>query len=576
MRIQAFHRVVALFTILSLLLVACSGGGGTGPASSPASSGGNVTSSSPANAAPKGEFRVNLAGEPKSIDPHKANFANETGIAIALFEGLLGYDKDLKVAPALATEIPTAANGGISADALTYTFKLRDGLKWSDGKALSAKEIEYGVKRMLDPRTAGPYASFYFDIKNAQKFNGALGTKDKPVQLTDGQISELRDQVGVKAPDDKTVVFTLERPRFSFVQLAGLWPLFPVRQDLIEAKGDAWTEAGTLIGNGPWKLSEWVHNDHITMVPNENYWGPKPKLAKVVWKMIADEGAAYAAYQNNEIDLISVPIANRKLVLADPNVKNQLVRYNELTTFAFQMNNKQAPFDNVKVRQAFAMGFDRNALINDLEQGIGRPALSWVPPGMPGFDANAGKQYEFNPAKAKQLLAEAGFPDGKGLPEIKFSFADAQANKQRAEWFQAQFKQNLGVDIKLDALETKAYSAAYTANQLQSFWTGWGADYPDPDNWLPDILGTGKSANHTLFSDPQFDDIVKKALAEPDDAKREQLWKDAQNRMLDLAPLAPVVYRERLWLIKPQFKGFQTTAKDQVPGNRFYHLMSVD
>lgn len=570
------RRLLGVTLTGAALFTACSTGApspvtGGQPGSQPAGQ-----TSAPVQAQTKGEFRVNLQGEPKTIDPNKANFAQEVAIISAVFEGLFSFDKDLKLVPAAAIEVPTPANGGVSADGRTYTYKLKDGLKWNDGKSVTAGDFEYSLKRTLDPATASPYASFYYDIKGARQFNTAMGTKAAPKQPSEGQLAELRDSVGVNAIDERTLQVELEDKTFIFNQVMALWPAFPVREDVITAKGDSWIEPASYIGNGPWKLSEWEHQVKLVTVPNEHYAGTKPRLAKLSWLIYTDETAAFAAYRNDEIDLTPVPSANISLVQNDPTLKDQVVRNNELVTFSVQMNVTRPPFDNVKVRQAIATALNKEDFINGIRQGIGRVASSWVPPGMPGFDENAGKQYAFNPTKAKQLLSEAGFPDGRGLAEIRFTYADNTTNKELAEWLQGQLKQNLGIELTLDPMESKAYQAAYTANQLQMFWAGWGADYPDPENFLRNIIGTGKSGNHTLFSDPQVDRSIEQALAEPDEAKRLKLWQDAQNRMLDQAPMVPIMHREIFWLKKPQFKGFQVTAKDQRPGNRFYYQLYVE
>jgi oligopeptide transport system substrate-binding protein len=347
-------------------------------------------------------FTTNLSGEPATIDPNKASWADQRSALGQCFEGVLGFDKDLNLIAVTATEIPTVANGGISSDGLTYTFKLRPEVTWSDGQKVLAKDYVYGIKRMLSPEVASEYAGFYYDIVGAQAYNGSAD-KDAATQKT------LKDAVAVTAINDYTLKIKLAQPRPTFPQIMALWPAYPTREDVITKYGDKWTEAGNYIGNGPFILTEWAHQDHMTFKPNPNYWGTKPKLTQLTYKMIADANAALAAYKNNELQLVQIPAGTEKATLADPVMSKEILRYNLLTTFAFQFNVTKAPFDNLKVRQAISCAVDRAAFVDKVRSGVGKVALSWIPPGMPGYDPNLGKEYEFNPTKAKQLLTEAGY-----------------------------------------------------------------------------------------------------------------------------------------------------------------------
>jgi len=514
-------------------------------------------------------FTANLAGEPAQIDPNRASWAAERSVIMRCFEGLLGFNKDLTLKAVVATQIPTVGNGGISSDGLTYTFKVKNNVTWSDGTKVKAQDFVYSIKRMLDPDLAAEYASFYYDIVGAEDYNGAAD-KDAATK------AQLKAAVGVTAPDDSTLQIKLAQTRPTFLQLMALWPVYPVRQDVIEAKGDQWTEAGNYMGNGPWILSEWVHQDHMTFTPNTNYWGTKPKLSKITYKMITDANAAWAAYQNGELDEGGPPGGTEKTVMADPVLSKEIVRYNELTTFAFQFQVHTPPYDNLKLRQALSCGVDRQAYINQVRSGIGKVALSWIPPGMPGYDANLGKDYDFNPTKAKQLLADAGFPNGSGLPELKFQYSNTGLNPQLAQFLQQQLKDNMGINLTLEPMESKAFSQMVNSNKHTWAFFGWGADYPDPDNWLPELFGTGAGNNHTTYSNPQFDTLAKQAKQELDNTKRLQMWSQAQTMVMADAPIVTVFYRERFLLVKPYVKGFTYTGMDgQIGGDMFFENLSI-
>ena len=578
---------LAFLALSAVLLAACQGQPAPAPTQAPAKAapaapaGGAAAPAAPAapaattapasDMAPNQEFRLNANGEPPTLDPDLASWETSISVLQQLFEGPLVLDKNLNPAPGIAKEVPTVQNGGISADGKTYTFKLRDNIKYSDGKPVVAKDIEYSLKRTLDPSLAAEYASFYYDVVGAEAYNTS---KEKdPAKL-----QALRDAVGIKATDDKTVVVTLKQPRSSFLDLATMWPMYPVREDIVKTnstadKPDKWADdPKTLIGNGPYKMTEWVHQDHITLVPNENYYGAQPKLKKITLYMVTDIQANYAAYLNGEREAAQVPTTLYDQVAKDPNLSKEIVRWPRLTTFAVQFNNKKPPFDNPKVRRAFSLAIDRQAYIDKVRKGVGKPAFSWIPPGMPGYQPDLGKEYGFDAAKAKQTLADAGYPNGKGLPKIVFNYANSATNPVTAQFLQQQWKDNLGVDVELAPMEPKANSEYINKFQHQVAWFGWGADYPDPDNWLPEIFGTGAGNNKTQYSNPTLDDLMKKAIAETDPQKRLQMWNQAQKIIVDDAPMAFVVHDEGFFLVKPYVKDWWFTGMD---GNSFPGRASI-
>lgn len=500
-------------------------------------------------------FRVNLAGEPNTIDPNKASWATERSVIMLLFVGLLDFNSDLSLKAACAQEIPTVANGGISADGLTYTFKVKSNVTWSDGSKVTAHDFEYSIKRMLDPDTAAEYASFYFDIVGAAAFNAAASA-DAATKTA------LRNAVGVTAVDDTSLRITLNQTRPTFLSIMALWPTSPVKESVITAKGNLWTEAGNLIGNGPYTLKEWVHQDHMTFTLNTNYWDTKPTLTEIKYLMILDATQELSAYKNGELDMARVPVGTETATLADPVYGKQVVRNNDLTTFAFQFNVNKAPFDNLLVREAMSCAIDRVAFVEQVRGGVGTPAYSWIPPGMPGYDADLGKDFAFNVTKAKQLLADAGYPNGVGMPELKFQYADTASNRTIAQFLQAQLKTNLNLDLTLEPMEPAAFSAFVNSEQHTWAWFGWGADYPDPDNWLPDLFGTGGGNNHTGYSNPAFDTLARQAMMELDNTLRLQMWAQAQEIVMADMPIVTMFYRERFYVVQPYVKGLEPTGMD--------------
>ena len=515
-----------------------------------------VAGSSPAPAAsgsvkPSGkqELHLVLTGEPDSIDPSKVSFDMEITVAVQLFRGLFTFDPNLNLIPDLAAEMPTQQNGGISSDGLTYTFKLKPNQSWSDGQPVTSKNFAYSLQRELTPGTGGDYASYYLDIKGAAAFNGL-----KP---DDPGLKTAMSALGIETPDDATLKVTLEKPDSVFLQHMGLWSAMPLREDVITKFGDKWTDPGNLIGNGPFLLKEWAHNDHITLVRNDKYSGAdKPYLDTITMKIIEDSTQAYNAYTTGDVDLVSVPPLLVKTVVADTALKQQLYSFPEATVFWLGFNNSKPPFDtNTKLRQAISTAIDREADVASVFQGVSaKPAYSAIPPGIPGYDEAAGQQYKFNAAKAKQLLADAGFPNGQNFPKVSLLYAIDPTNQRHAEFIQQQLKQNIGLNIDLEPVDSKSLQTRFRANDFQLVFIGWGADYPDAENFMVPNFETGQGNNQEKYSNKDFDALVGKAYAENDPQKRIQDYQQAQNLMLNDAPVVMEIYRVDNFIRKPYVK----------------------
>jgi oligopeptide transport system substrate-binding protein len=501
------------------------------------------------------ELRIHMSGEPTSLDPQIAAFANDIGVIKQLFRGLLYYDEDLGPVPAAAVEVPSTENGGISEDGLTYTFTLRDDLVWSDGEPLTAADFEYTLKRLFDPEVGGQgyYYSFYTNIIGAEDYVSGEGSAD---------------DVAVTAIDDTTLELQLSSVQPTLLQLMAMWPAMPVRQDVVEEHGDAWTEAGNLIGNGPFILTDWEHETQITLEANPNYWGDdQPTLDTLVFQIIPDDSVALIAYQNDELDLTRIPLPDIGRFEEDP----ELLKYAELVTFAQEFNNTEEPFTDPIVRKAFKMAVDSDAYVDQVRQGSGLPANSWIPPGMPGHNPDIGADYAFDPEGAKDLLAQSTYGGPEDLPGITVTIADTSAGRLTAEFLQEQLRTNLDVSIEIEILESSTYEDRYLASEFQFVLGGWGADYADPENWLPELFGTDAGLNQYKYSNPEVDDLLAQAAVELDNDTRLDLYDQAQRIIIDEdMGIAPLYVRIRSWLVKPWVDGITTTGTDSNPGDWFY------
>ncbi len=506
-------------------------------------------------------YHVRIAGDPETLDPQKGGFGTDISIMRQLFRGLVSFDENLNVVPAAAEELPTVENGGISKDGLTYTFKLRNDLKWSDGSPLTAQDWEYSFKRFFDPNLGGNqyYQSFYYVIQGAQEYHTALGTPDAPLTPSVSELASLREGVGVDTVDDHTLQIKLTNASNTFLYLMALWPAYPVKHETVDSFGDAWTEAGNLVSDGPFMLTEWGHNQRLVLQRNANYWGPAPDLERLEITVIPDETAAFQAYQNGEIDFTVAPPAQIQSLKSNSEFHTEA----QLSTFALQFNDARKPFDDPTVRKAFARAIDRQSYIDLVGQGLGIPTTGWIPPGMPGYDAEAGQSLAFDSNAARNLLAQAGYPGGQGLPDIVLTTVSEDIGRLSAEFVQEQLKQNLGVNIQIETLDPPSYQTRYGSGDFQLTFGGWNADYPHPENWIRDLFHTGASGNIAGYSNPKVDELIDQASADADPAAAIDLYTQAQRIILDEdAALAPIYHGVSVFLVKPYVHGLVFTPTD--------------
>lgn len=580
--------LTAVLALTVLFVAACGGGDNTAKStttpSSPAAGattapGGTSAAATTAAGSPaagaytpadkdKQVLTVNMGSTPDFFDPHKSQFEQDIAIERLLFRGLFYTNEKGDPIPAVAKELPTTANGGISADGKQVKVTLKDNQKWSDGSPLTAKDFEYSIKRSFNPKLAGPYASFTFNIAGSEAYYNALGTEKSPKSPSADELAKLRDAVGVKATDDKTLTITLNEPQGTILILLGLWNMYPVKQSVVEAGGagpdsTAWTAPGKLVGNGPFVLKDFKEKDRIGLEANPNYTlEPKPKLSKLDVRLVEDEEAYYGAYQTGELAMVPVPASKVPLVDANPDLKKQNVRGPVPRTGGIEYNFTVKPLDNKNVRLAIAKAIDREAFVKVIRAGVGEPTQCWLPPGTPGYDKADCDALKFDPAAAKKLLADGGFPNGQGFPELSLISSNSATGKNIAEFLQKQLKDNLSINIKIDLVDAKTRSSRYSNSQFELFYGGWQEDYHDPENWLPELWGTGGGNNQYKYSNPQFDALMKQAKFETNNEKRISLYKQAHKLLIDDGNGAWIDGTVRNWLVSPKVKNINPNGQD--------------
>lgn len=521
-------------------------------------------------AAPKDQQTLVVAypAQPVYLDPHKSQFSQDITVERWLYRPLFWVNDKGEPVAAVAKELPTLQNGGISADGKTIKVTLKDGQKWSDGSALSAKDFEYSLKRAMNPKLASPYFDELSNIVGAQEYYTALGTEKSPKTPSDAELTQLRDAVGVKALDDKTLEVKLTNPQATITTKLGLWIAYPVKQSVVEQGGaiddTAWAvQPGRQIGNGPFVLKEYREKDRIVLEANPNYTlEPKPKLNRIELRVIDDDETRFSTFQTNETMYAAVPTSKIPLVDSDPTLKKQNIRAPEPTVFWMQFMHTDPVFKDVRVRQALSKGFDRDALVKVVLGGVGQPTTLFMAESDPGQNKSDGDALKYDPAAAKKLMSDAGFPNGQGYPALSMILTDSTLNKNMAEFIQKQYKDNLGVTINLEVLDSKTRSARYSSSQFQLAIGGWHEDYHDPENWLPTLMMTGASNNQLKYSNPKFDELVKQAQFELNNEKRLQLYAQANKVLLDDAAVGPIYQRHRNAVVATKVKNLTPHPQD--------------
>ena len=496
-------------------------------------------------------LKWNLGAEPPTLDPQLATDTTSVDCDRGLFVGLTTIDaKTVEVIPDMASK------WSVSSDNLVWTFDLRDDVWWvsydpatkkaKKERKVTAYDVEYGVKRCINPETASDYAYVLYIIKNGE----ALNT---------GESTDL-DSLGVKALSDTKIEFTLEQPAGYFPNIAGMWVAFPVPKEVIDEHGDKWTDPGNIWSNGPYLLDTWEHENKLVLVKNPYYYDAKNVAIETIdCVMVVEDSTAFAMYENGELDVQPVPLDDIDRVKADPVLSKELYIAPRLCTYYYGFNVTKPPTDNLLVRKALSYGIDRQKLIDTVTKGGQRPANAFACPGIFGspWDNPDYKGPHFDADMARKFLADAGYPDGAGFPEMTLMFNTSEGHQKIAQFIQGQWKEHLGVDIKMANQEWKVYLKTLTEDSPQVWRLGWCADYTDENNWVTEVFHPGIGANRAKWpeDDPaaiEFMKACEDAAAESDPAKRKELYFRAETILCEeYCTIIPIYFYTRVVCTKP-------------------------
>lgn len=479
-----------------------------------------------------------LSKEPEEMDPTLNVYARSSIVLQNLFRGLYKIDESgKKPVPSLAESYELDSTG------TKYTFKLNKNAKWSDGKPVTAQDFEYSWKRVLNPDVASGAAFYLYYLKNGKAYNEKKASAD---------------DVGVKAVDESTLEVTLESPTPYFLELLCVTAYYPVRKDAVEKEG--WTKSPeTYLTTGPFVLSELKPKEKYVLKKNPNYLeADKVKLDTLEIVFIESSEAELAAYTNDEIQV------------SDNMTPEGMKRFENTPEFFsvprigmqyFDFNASKKPFDDAKVRKAFSMAINREQIIKSIVQSVEKPAFGFVPYGIPDgvqkdkeYRDVAGNMFTENVDEAKKLLAEAGYPDGQGMPEITMIVMASQSDKDIAQALQSMWKQNLGVNVNIETFESKVYWDEIDNGSFNIASDGWTGDYPDPMTNL-DIFESVNASDDIRWSNPEYDRLLDENRKISDQAKRMENYAKAEKILADEMPLMPLRFYEDQFLAKPNVKG---------------------
>jgi oligopeptide transport system substrate-binding protein len=500
---------------------------------------------------PRADLVFLNGAEPETIDPALITGQPEGRVANALFEGLLTFNEHGKPQPGMAESWEVSDDGRI------YTFKLRDGLQWSDGTPLTARDFVASWRRTLDPATASEYAYQLHYVKNAKAFN-------------EGTLADF-SQVGVTAPDDRTLRVELENPTPFFLDLCAFVTLLPVPLHAIAAHGDDWIKPGRLVGNGAYVLEEWRLNDRIRLRKNPRYWNAANVALETIDVIpVSKANTAFNLYASGQADLMMDKGLVPPALLGEIKQRDDFHAAPFLGTYFLRYNCTKSPFTDPRVRRAFSLVIDKQSIVDRITRAGELPADSFVPPGAGGYDPFTGGPRR-DPDEARRLLAEAGFPGGEGFPMVTYLYSEGELNEAIAVELQGMWRRELGVNVQLLRQEWKVYLRSLSTLDYDIARSSWVGDYPDPNTFL-DMFVTGGGNNRTGWGDPEYDRLIAEAAATIDPAARHEVLRRAEKILVDeQMPVCPLYFYVGIQLYdRAKLGGIEGNVLDEHPLKSIY------
>lgn len=503
------------------------------------------------------DIRVNVGSEPQTMDPTLNKTSDGGMMAETLFEGLM---KRVDNGDGRAKIVEGQAKSYEVNEAKTvYTFHLRDDIKWSDGKDVTADDFVYAWRRLVDPETASDYNYMIDMVVNANEI--MEGTKDK-------------ETLGVKAIDEKTFEVTLNTPTPYFLEVCAFVNTYPLRQDIIEADPTQWsTKPESYISNGPYKFSEWVHNSNIKVVKNDTYYG-KDEVGpdSIDFVLMDDENAMFTAFNNGDLDFIqNMPVDEIPTLISE----GKIITVPKNNVYYISFNTQVEPFNDPKVREAFSLALDRNYIVEQVAQSGQIPAAGFVSTGIydaAGLDGDDFRktggdyysidkdEYEANCKKARELLAEAGYPNGEGFPVIEYMYNTLDKHKVIGEAMQNMWQTELGVQVTLNNQDWNVFVATRKSGDFQLARNAWAGDFNDPVTFL-DLAVSENGNNDGHYSNPKYDEIIAKAKTTADTSERMKLLHEAEDLLMEDSAVLPLFFDVDKYMLNNELEGLYSSTE---------------
>lgn len=497
----------------------------------------------------EGVLHLSIGAENPRLDPHLATSVTDYQVIAALAEGLVDSD------PVTLAPVPgVAKRWSVSDDGLTYTFKLRENARWSNGEPVVASDFIRSWRRALSPALSADNAYLMHVVEGAKAFNEGIATDFS--------------KVGFSAPDEHTLEITLAHPVAYFLKMLAHPVWLPVHMDSVERAGAAddrsnpWTRSAPYVGNGPFTLREVRPNQRVVVDKNPAYWDTASvHLNEIDFEVFDSLDAEERAFRAGQLHITqAVPLSSLRKYRQRDAGELRMDPY--LATYFYRLNIAKPPLDDVRVRRALSLAVDREAIVEHILGGGQKPALSLTPPGAGSYQPPMIARTDFN--EARRLLAEAGHPGGAGLPKIEILFNTSEGHRTIAEAIQEMWHRELGLDVSLVNQDFKVTLAARSTGDYQVLRSSWIGDFVDVSSFLGVFTSTSGN-NHTRWSDPEFDRLVEEGMRLPDSPERDMRFQHAETILLEAMPIIPVYYYTHVFLIQPSVHGWHSNLLDLHP-----------
>jgi ABC-type transport system substrate-binding protein len=503
---------------------------------------------------PKNVFRYPIVTNPTSLDPAVVQDGDTIDLLQQVYEGLVRWDENSRVAPNLAK------SWDLSSDGRTYTFHLKEGSKFFSGREVKADDFKWSIERAVRPSPKQIDLTKHPLISTTAKtyLIDIVGVKEK----LDGTAKEIS---GLKVIDDYTLTITIDKPRPYFLGKLTYIVSYAVDKDKVPADREI-TKAEEMAGTGPFSVEQYLAEQLVVLTKNTAYHGGTVGIDKIERPVIKDAATRLNKYKAGEIDLVMLERQDVPALQSDPEFKSHLQFFDRPSLWYVGLNQSVVPqFKDLRVRQAIAMAIDKEKIVSQYLGGVNKVANGIVPPGVFGYRESS-VALPYDPAAARKLLAEAGFPDGKGFPELEITFREQRPDIQIvAEAVASNLNENLNISVKTHTMEWRAYLDKHSANKMPFFHMRWAADYLDAENFLSVLLAGYGPENHVGYANPAYDALCREADTISDESKRLELYGKAEDLVLQDAPFVPVYFQRDAELINPRIKGLRESLFGHLP-----------